>query len=546
MEEQTHLAFEIFNQADYGVVLVDQYHQVQIWNKWMEAQTSLSLSDVIANPIKHAVSEQVLPSKVLAAVNETLQYGQPISVANGDDSPYFYELKRIILSEQSFCLLEIYDSNSGHSSEAKSLEELSFQYEQELALTSHLLDTISGMKKFSLPGVSVWQKEKDAGNFSGDLVLSAPRPSGGINILIGDFVGRGLSAAVGALPVAEVFYGMTGKGFGLSDIIEELNQKLLFILPDGLFCAACLIELEHEGKMLAVWNGGLPDLLVMDEESNIKYRVPSSHIPLGIHSNAKIDLETVFVEVEAGDKVVCCTDGLLNAKNSLGEKFGAQQVERILMQGQNLPEIQQAIIEHIAGTEQQDDISVTELDISAIQNFEGVTTIDQKQTGLPPAHWLAEFEFSAQVLRTVDLVPLLVNVLMHIQAPHDHRQRIYTVLAEMCSNALEHGVLSLPSAMKKSANGFADYYALRALRLTKLAEGYIKVSLSHQPRDSGGALTIRVEDSGKGFDFKQRAKDLANNSTLSGRGEALLQKLCSSYNYSGKGNIIQAEYHWIT
>jgi len=249
--------------------------------------------------------------------------------------------------------------------------------------------------------------------------------------------------------------------------------------------------------------------------------------------------------VAAGDKVVCCTDGLLNAKNSRGEKFGAQQVERILMQGQNVSAIQQAITEHIAGTDQLDDISIAELEISAIQSYDGVIPTAQKQTSLPPAHWQADFEFSAQVLRTVDLVPLLVNVLMHIQAPHEHRQRIYTVLAEMCSNALEHGVLGLPSAMKKSANGFADYYALRACRLTELEKGHIKVSLNHQPRDGGGALAIRVEDSGKGFDFKQRAKDLANNSTLSGRGEALLQKLCSSYNYSGKGNIIQAEYHWV-
>ena len=545
MERQTHLAFEIFNQADYGVVLVDQSHQVQIWNNWMEAQTSLSLSDVIAKPIKHAVSEHILPSKVLAAVNETLQYGQPISVPHDTEFSYFYELKPIILSEQQFCLLEVYDSKAGHISEAKNIDELRFQYEQELALTSHLLDTISGMKKFSLPGLSVWQKEKDAGNFSGDLVLSAPRPSGGINILIGDFVGRGLSAAVGALPVAEVFYGMTEKGFGLSDIIEELNQKLLFILPDGLFCAACLIELEHEGKMLAVWNGGLPDVLVLDQEANIKYRVPSSHIPLGIHSNAKIDLETIFVEVAAGDKIVCCTDGVLNAKNSRGEKFGAQQFERVLMQGQNLPAVQQSIIEHIAGTEQLDDISIAELDISVIQTYDGVISTDLKQTSLPAAHWQVDFEFSAQVLRTVDLVPLLVNVLMHIQAPHEHRQRIYTVLAEMCSNALEHGVLDLPSAMKQGANGFADYYALRTVRLTELEEGYIKVSLSHQPKDAGGALTIRVEDSGKGFDFKQRAKDLAENITLSGRGEALLKKLCNSYNYSGKGNIVQADYHWI-
>ncbi len=544
MEKHQHFAFEIFNQADYGVVLVDQHSQVQIWNQWMEKQTNIALSDVVSKPIKFLDSSKILPVKVLKAVNEALQYAQPVSISNNDGSPYSFKLKPISLSEQYFCLVEVYKAETGHSNEAKSLEELTFQYEQELAITSHLLNKISGMNKFSLPGLSVWQKEKDSGNFSGDIVLSAPRPSGGVNILIGDFVGRGLSAAVGALPVAEVFYGMTGKGFGLSDIIEELNQKLLFVLPDGLFCSACLIELEQEGKMLAVWNGGLPDLLVIDHEANIKHRVTSSHIPLGIHSNEKVDLETVYVEVGAGDKVLCCTDGALNAKNIRGEKFGVQQLEQVLMQGQSLSGVQQALIDHIADTEQLDDISITELDISLIQTYDGETSNELKQTTLPPAHWKAEFEFSAQVLRTVDLVPLLVNMLMQIQAPHEHRQRIYTVLAELCSNALEHGVLGLQSAMKLSANGFSEYYALRGQRLAELEEGFIKISLNHRPKDAGGNLTIRIEDSGEGFDYQQGSKAQSDKASLSGRGKTLLKQLCSEYHYLGKGNIVQAEYHW--
>lgn len=544
MERQTRLAFEIFNQADYGVVLVDQHNQVQIWNQWMETQTQLSVSDVIAKPVKLASTTQIIPKKVIDAITDAMHYDQPNSFSGNDDSPYFFEVKPIKLAEQQFCLLKVFESKTGPTSDIKKLEEITFQREQELAVTSHLLNKISGMNKFSLPGLSIWQKEKDAGNFSGDIVLSAPRPTGGVNILVGDFVGRGLPAAVGALPVAEVFYGMTEKGFGLSDIIEEVNKKLLFILPDGLFCAACLIELEHDGNMLAVWNGGLPELLVLDKDANIKHRVPSSHIPLGIHGTKKIDLETVFIEVTDGDKLVCCTDGVLNAENSQGEKFGIQQLERILLQGKNLSAIQQAVLEHITDTEQLDDISLTELDISTIKTYEGALSNDLQQVSLPPAQWRAEFEFSAQVLRTVDLLPLLVNVLMHIQAPHEHRQRIYTVLAEMCSNALEHGVLGLGSEMKKSANGFAEYYALRGQRLAELEQGYIRVLFDHQPKDNGGILTIKVEDSGDGFDYKQHATDLAENKTLCGRGEALMQKLCSRYSYSGKGNIVQADYHW--
>src|SRR3546814_8115398 len=51
-----------------------------------------------------------------------------------------------------------------------------------------------------------------------------------MHILLGDFTGHGLPAAVGAMPLAEVFYGMTAKGYGLAQILREMNAKLKRIL----------------------------------------------------------------------------------------------------------------------------------------------------------------------------------------------------------------------------------------------------------------------------------------------------------------------------
>src|SRR5690606_40932182 len=45
--------------------------------------------------------------------------------------------------------------------------------------------------------------------FNGDLLLAAYKPSGGMHVMLGDFTGHGLPAAIGAMPLAELFYGMT-------------------------------------------------------------------------------------------------------------------------------------------------------------------------------------------------------------------------------------------------------------------------------------------------------------------------------------------------
>jgi hypothetical protein len=56
-------------------------------------------------------------------------------------------------------------------------------------------------------------------------------------------------------------------------------------------------------------------------------------------------------------------------------------------------------------------------------------------------------------------------------------------LAELYSNALEHGLLHLDSVLKNSAQGFAKYYALRHERLNALEEGYIRFDIKHQPTE---------------------------------------------------------------
>lgn len=48
--------------------------------------------------------------------------------------------------------------------------------------------------------------------FNGDLLLAAQAPAGHMFVLLGDFTGHGLPAAIGAMPLAETFYGMTARG----------------------------------------------------------------------------------------------------------------------------------------------------------------------------------------------------------------------------------------------------------------------------------------------------------------------------------------------
>jgi len=60
-------------------------------------------------------------------------------------------------------------------------------------------------------------------------------------------------------------------------------------------------------------------------------------------------------------------------------------------------------------------------------------------------------------------------------------------------------------------------------------------------------MLIRVEDSGKGFDYSNHnIPDKETHTGLSGRGIMLISDLCESISYMGKGNIVEAIYSWNT
>lgn len=94
--------------------------------------------------------------------------------------------------------------------------------------------------RLNLPNVRYSLSPKSVCN--GDLLLVAEKPDGGTSLLIGDFTGHGLAASIGSPPTAEIFYAMSTKGFGIADVIAEINRRLTELLPVGIFLAACGIE----------------------------------------------------------------------------------------------------------------------------------------------------------------------------------------------------------------------------------------------------------------------------------------------------------------
>ena len=376
--------------------------------------------------------------------------------------------------------------------------------------------------------------------FNGDILLTAKSPGNQLYVFLGDFTGHGLTASIGAGPTAEMFYGMTRKGFGISEIISEINRKLHKLLPVNVFLAATLLACDHSSGNLKLITCGLPDHYLLDRETGGIKTVTSQNLPLGVLASYTPEIQ--FLKVHKQHYLYMFSDGVIESENSAGEQFKSAGVENCLRQqpASGFDAIKAALDKHCQGLGQQDDITLVELhcDLEEIasQQDEGIISSGEL-ISLP---WKSSMEFHVRTLQHIDPIPVLVNSLMEIQGLQRHRETIFLIVNELFNNAVEHGLLKLKVSKKEKTEDFSNYQHRRAEQFKHLQEGFVRVSFNHQPLTNGGRLVIRVQDSGEGFDV---AKVTTGQTILTG-GINRVKKLCKTVEFMEGGSRVKAIFDW--
>ena len=388
--------------------------------------------------------------------------------------------------------------------------------------------------------------------FSGDVLFASPRPAGGMLVFAGDFTGHGLPGAIGAMPVAETFYGMASKGFDGPDILREINQKLVRILPKDMFCCAVMVEADFGLSQLNIWNGGLPDMWLM-RSSTERFILPSRHLPLGILSAEQFNAGMETVRSQPGDRLLLMTDGVLECANHEGRLFGEQGVRLAIenggSEGHPFDALMNGIRRFTGHQKFGDDLTLCCLEMV---NEAGNTALPENaelSTLAGPTEWKCVYEIQERTLGEFNPLPLLLHICMEVPGLRRKSGEIYTLLSELYNNALEHGVLELPSEWKYTSEGFDRYYFERAARLAKVSGHFVRFSFHHELMHWGGRLSVVCEDSGRGFDFRShpvlQATEMAQSGPrYGGRGLALLTRLAKSIRFHEHGNRVEVVYDW--
>ncbi len=250
-----------------------------------------------------------------------------------------------------------------HLTLQKARKKLEIQNNDLLAEKDLVEDIIHRMRKWDqFDDKNLNYLVSSAEKSNGDLLLSACRTDGSQLVLIGDFTGHGLPAAVGNPIVAYIFYTMVSGNFSFQEIIKELNRAVYKMLPTSIYMAACFLETDPNKEKIKVWNAGLPDILVTENQSVIKH-ITSESLPLGVIE--QVDISSVQ-EIDFSDaiKVYAFSDGIIEATAPDEEMFGMKRLEDYLTQpsdkGAKIDNLISEIEKFTQSNQQADDITIIE------------------------------------------------------------------------------------------------------------------------------------------------------------------------------------------
>ncbi len=353
--------------ASDGAQGVAQFKAVQPDLVFMDVMMPVMNGYAAAAEIKAACGTQFVPLIFLTALQDEEDLSQCIA-AGGDDfivKPY----NRVLLKAKLIAMQRILTLH-------QALARYQQRTAEEIELSQHVFESITNHNP-NLQAVQHWHSA--VGHFSGDIVLYGITPTGRLVLMLGDFTGHGLGAALAAVPTSDLFYRLVEDETALADLVLALNRKLKEVLPMGRFCAALVLAATPDGREVEIWNGGIPGAYRLNRTGAIAQCVPSSKLPLGVIGDRGFDASTERLSLAPGECLVCFSDGLNEARNPQGDMLTVAGTEKLFGGKNPLDDLRTGVMRHLNGQEADDDVTIVVIRPDQVSGRSGNDTSSEQK-----------------------------------------------------------------------------------------------------------------------------------------------------------------------
>jgi len=313
----------------------------------------------LANQIKDAGGERV---PVVFLLDNHDEHAMTRCLANGGDDILTKPLVPFSLKAKINALIRMRDNHYTTKQKLQRISEQLSLIQMEYEAAERVLTKITDHGD-NLPG-NIRYLRSPKYISSGDVLLVAQPDANRQYILLGDFTGHGLAAAIGTVPVCEIFYAMASKGIALGAILREINKRVHERLPADQFLSATAVEVNIRTDRFRIWNAGLPHSLVYRHHQMVQKHA-SKNVPLGILADQDFKVRMHSYPFGAQERIYLHTDGITENRDRRETELGMRKIVEILNQctdsDQILPRLSKEIFQFGTGQLQHDDLSLVEI-----------------------------------------------------------------------------------------------------------------------------------------------------------------------------------------
>ena len=202
--------------------------------------------------------------------------------------------------------------------------------EEELQTAHDMQMNLMPIRPPQIEGVDIAGRCLTANHVGGDFFQYFPQ-DGKLSLTLADVTGHAMEAAIPAVMFSGILDNQMEIGGTLEELFTRLNRSMYRNLDDRTFVCFTAAELDLQAHTARLANGGCP--------YPYHYRAATSDIvelqveayPLGVQAASSYPV--IEVSLSPGDRLVLCSDGIVEATNSDDELFGFDRTAAAIQEG---------------------------------------------------------------------------------------------------------------------------------------------------------------------------------------------------------------------